>query len=216
MNELENCHIYDTTIGGIQINDKMTVQKKPIFDIILWHIQDRGTSGCFHLAKDPLPHPFPIPTSRDYILPSQHIQNLRYTTTAGHISTFRTSVTPPQPDTSVHRSSTQSFNYHNFKSCCSIYHHCSYTLHNFSKLIVTILISPISFSKRILYLTTSRHLVTRYTLILDYPPPIRHAPRSFYKAHCLLSLHACGDSLPPRLWRLSTIFSSCLHRTIDQ
>ena len=28
MNALENFHIYDTTIRGIQINDRMTVQKK--------------------------------------------------------------------------------------------------------------------------------------------------------------------------------------------
>ena len=43
MNVLENFHIYDT-IRGVQIKDKMTVQKNPIFDIILRHIDDRRIS----------------------------------------------------------------------------------------------------------------------------------------------------------------------------
>ena len=58
-NELENFHIYDTTIRGVQINDKMTVQKTPVFDIILRHISDRRISRCFHLALGP---PTPPPT----------------------------------------------------------------------------------------------------------------------------------------------------------
>ena len=41
MNVLENFHIYDTTKRGIQINDRMTVQKTPIFDTILRHTDDR-------------------------------------------------------------------------------------------------------------------------------------------------------------------------------
>ena len=41
MNALENFHIYETTIRGIQINDRMTVQKNPILDTILRHTVDR-------------------------------------------------------------------------------------------------------------------------------------------------------------------------------
>ena len=57
MNEMENFHIYDTTIRGVQINDKMTVQETPIFDIILRHIDDRRSSRCFLLALGPPPPP---------------------------------------------------------------------------------------------------------------------------------------------------------------
>ena len=44
MAALERFHIYDITQRGVQINDKLTVQHNLIFDILVRHLQYRGTS----------------------------------------------------------------------------------------------------------------------------------------------------------------------------
>ena len=42
MDALERFHIYELTQRGTQINDKLTVQNNPIFDVIVRHLQRRG------------------------------------------------------------------------------------------------------------------------------------------------------------------------------
>ena len=44
MDALERFHIHDITQRGVQINDKLIVQHNPIFDVLVWHLQYRGTS----------------------------------------------------------------------------------------------------------------------------------------------------------------------------
>jgi len=42
MDALEKFHIYEVTQRGIQINDKSTIQRNPIFDTLVRHHQHRG------------------------------------------------------------------------------------------------------------------------------------------------------------------------------
>ena len=42
MDALETFHIYELTQRGTQINDKLTVQNNPIFDVLVRHLQRRG------------------------------------------------------------------------------------------------------------------------------------------------------------------------------
>ena len=42
MDTLEKFHIYEVTQRDIQINDKSTIQRNPIFDTLVRHHQHRG------------------------------------------------------------------------------------------------------------------------------------------------------------------------------
>ena len=42
MDTLEKFHIYEVTQRDIQINDKLTIQRNPIFDTLVRHHQRRG------------------------------------------------------------------------------------------------------------------------------------------------------------------------------
>jgi len=42
MDTIERFHIYELTSKGSQINDKLTIQRNPIFETVVWHLQHKG------------------------------------------------------------------------------------------------------------------------------------------------------------------------------
>ena len=56
MDALEKFHIYEASQRGIQINDKSTIQRNPIFDTLVRHHQHRGNHRCKPTTISSPPH----------------------------------------------------------------------------------------------------------------------------------------------------------------